>query len=158
MAEVPEALPAIIEAARRRAEAGASVSTRALSAAARRLEEREQAARAWEEALAQGVVADATTARRLAATLDDLCVRDFVVLSILGADAEAASDALEGIESGAVSEALDAALAGAAAPDASRERAVKGRGGSRGRRQRAANDARRQRIPLPEFSSGGKGT
>jgi hypothetical protein len=141
--EVPEGLAAVISAARRRAEADSSVSQRALDAAARRCAERVSAAIAWGDALARGAVDDAATARNLAAMLDDLCVRDWVVLTILGAPAQAADDALAGFESGAVGMALDAALAGSAVPDplvAEKARRVVERVGraARGRRRKAA--------------------
>jgi len=143
MASVPDGLPAIIAHARRSAEATATVSARALEAAGLRQAARESAAQAWEGALAAGSVVDAATARYLAAALDDLCVRDFVVLSILGADSVAAGDALDGVESGAVSVALDAALAGTATPNAlaaQRARAVVNRvaRAARGKRRKAA--------------------
>ncbi len=143
LAAVPEALTDVIVAARRRAEAFTNVSQRALDAAALRHGAREAAADEWSRALARGAVADAATARRLAAMLDDLCVRDWVVLTILGAPEEAANDALEGFESGAVGMALDAALAGSAAPDplvVERARAVVERvaRAARGKRRKAA--------------------
>ena len=107
------------------------------------LRARSRAAKSWDRALRQGVVADARTARDLAASLDDLCVRDWVVLTILGANDEATADALAGHESGAVAMALDEALAGFMIPDpsaADRARAVVERvaRAARGKRRRAA--------------------
>ena len=143
MVAIPEGLPAILVRARERAAVNSMASRAALDAAVRRWDERAAAADAWGRSLAEGAVADAATARRLAAALDDLCVRDFVVLTILGAELEAARDALEGIESGSVGYALDAALVGRAAPDplaTERARVVVERvvRAARGRRRKAA--------------------
>lgn len=143
MAMVPESLPEVIATARRTAEALATVSPKALAAAVSRCESRALAAEAWGRALAAGAVEDAAEARHLAAVLDDLCVRDFVVLSILGAGDEAANDVLEGIDSSTVSLALDAALEGTVSPDriaSARARMVVERvaKAARGRHRRAA--------------------
>jgi hypothetical protein len=140
---VPAAYVNIVLAARERTHASNERAERALARMELRLETRRWAAVAWEEALVDGVVEDAATARRLAATLDDLCVRDWVVLTLLGADPEAAEDALEGVETGAVASALDAALAGKAKPDVlftERARLVVERvaRAARGRKRRAA--------------------
>lgn len=140
---VPLGYRNIILAARERAQESSDHARRAMERMERRMETRQWAAIAWEEALVDGAVADAATARRLAATLDDLCVRDWVVLTILGADPEAAEDALEGAETGAVASALDAALAGHSTPDVlftERARVVVERvaRAARGRRRRAA--------------------
>ncbi|MGC4174146.1 DUF4192 family protein [Demequina sp.] len=133
----------VITAARRHAEREEEAYARAMEHHVRRWEGRALAASAWEQALAEGAVADATTARQLAASLDDLCVRDWVVLTILGADRDATEDALVGMESGAVAYALDRALVGTTAPDLlslERARAVVERvaRAARGRRRRAA--------------------
>ena len=143
MVAVPPFLPPVIAAARSRAEVADPVSAQVLADAVRRRDARELAARAWGRALADGAVSDAATARRLAAELDDLCVRDFVVLTILGAGEDAASDALMGCDSSAVASALDSALGGTAVPDpvtTERARAVVSRvmRGARGRRRKAA--------------------
>jgi hypothetical protein len=143
--EVPVAYANIVEDARRRAEEHSERARRALERVQRRFEHRESAAMAWEEALADGAVCDATTARRLAATLDDLCVRDWVVLTILGAGSDARDDALEGLETGAVAVALDAALVGHARPNllvTERARAVVERvaRAARGRSRKAATN------------------
>ncbi len=142
MHPVPKDLPGIIAAARARARGPRVASAGGLATASRR-QSRAAAAQAWGEAIADGSVPDAATARRLAAELDDLCVRDFVVLTILGAAADAAIDALEGCESSAVASALDSALAGTTAPDAlltERARGVVNRvvRAARGRRRKAA--------------------
>jgi hypothetical protein len=136
---VPDFVPGLFATARARAE----LSARAASRVAARRDEREQAAHAWDDALSSGSVSDAALARRLAASLDDLCVRDWVVLRILGADDAAAEDALDGLETGSVALALDDALAGAAVPDrlaTERARAVVERvaRGARGKRRQAA--------------------
>lgn len=143
MVPIPAALPEVIAQARRTAEALSTVAPAALAAAASRWEARESAAAAWERALAAGAVEDAADARRLAAVLDDVCVRDFVVLTILEAGGPAARDALEGIDSSSVSLALDAALGGSAAPNplaVERARIVVERvaRAARGRRRKAA--------------------
>jgi len=90
---------------------------RAQGCAAPHAEARLAGARRWTLALVDGTVGDAATARVLAADLDDVCVRDFVVLTLLGADAEASMDALLGMDSGAVAGALDGALGGCEPPD-----------------------------------------
>lgn len=141
--EEPPGFAEIILAARSRADAMGALARRAIQRASERWDRRVAAAAEWETALADGAVADATTARRLAATLDDLCVRDWVVLTILGADGDAVEDALEGTETGAVSFALDAALTGHGKPDllvTERARAVVERvaRAARGKRRRAA--------------------
>jgi len=138
---VPERLPVVLADARRRAVA----SQRYLAKASARVQERRVAAAEWGRALDSGVVEDAGTARRLAAVLDDLCVRDWVVLSILGAEPDAAQDALNGIETGAVAAALDGALAGDLIPDprlSEHARTVIERvaRAARGRRRRAATN------------------
>jgi len=142
---VPERWAAIVASARERAQREREVSEKSLARALHRWETRNFAAEAWEGALADGAVADATTARNLAASLDDLCVRDWVVLTILGAGAEAAEDALEGIETGAVAIALDSALTGRSRPDllvTERARAVVDRvaRAARGRKRQAATN------------------
>jgi hypothetical protein len=132
--EVPSEVREIIEGARGRT----SDDPRVLA-----FQRRGRDALAWEEALLAGDVADATTARRLAASLDDLRVRDWVVLTLIGAGVEAAEDALIGGESIALAEALDDALYGRLRPDAAlvaRFRVVVERvaRAARGRRRRAA--------------------
>ena len=139
MVAIPPSAPRVFSAARARAEA----DHQAMAAVVARAQRRDAAAEDWEVALASGEVADAATARRLAAVLDDLCVRDWVVLTLLGASPDAANDALDGIDSGAVSCALDAALKGGVAPDplaVERARVVVERvaRAARGRRRRAA--------------------
>lgn len=119
---------------------GASAEEEAFAA---RVNARGAAARRWALALADGAVGDAATARALAADLDDLCVRDFVVLTVLGADIEAVMDVLVGVETGAVAAALDGALTGSEPPDpllADRFQAVVRRvaRGARGKRRKAA--------------------
>ena len=135
----PEPLIEVLAAARGRAAAARAPIT----VPPAKLLARADAATAWGLALSQGSVADARTARDLAASLDDLCVRDWVVLTILGADHEATRDALAGHESGAVAMALDEALGGFMVPDpsaADRARVVVERvaRAARGRRRRAA--------------------
>lgn len=137
--EVPEWLPGVVRDARARALAHACMDEREVEAWVRRA----AAAEAWEEALDAGEVADAAQARRLAAALDDLRVRDWVVLTLLGASPDAADEALAGVDSGLVGDALDAALANALPRDAAwaeRARAVVERvaRAARGRRRRAA--------------------
>jgi len=139
MAAMPREAPSVFSAARARADA----DHRAIAAVVERAQRRDAAADDWETALASGEVADAATARRLAAMLDDLCVRDWVVLTLLGASRDAANDALDGVDSGAVTCALDAALKGGVVPDplvVERARAVVERvaRAARGRRRRAA--------------------
>ena len=133
----------LIETARCRADQFGRRASEFGERLALRMEERGWAALAWQDALLDGSVADAATARRLAVALDDLCVRDWVVLTILGAAPEAAMDALEGAETGAVALALDAALMGHAKPDVletERARVVLERvaRAARGRKRRAA--------------------
>ena len=133
---VPEGLPRLFAAAREQ-------WRRADNALHERVRARFEAAEEWDEALRHGAVTDAATARRLAAALDDLFLRDWVVLTILGADDCAAEDALEGVGSEAIAHALDAAMYGDAVPEplsVERSRAVIERvaRAARGRRRQAA--------------------
>lgn len=132
---VPHALPRAIPQAGTESLAGRDELARAQA--------RADSADRWAIALAEGTPGDARAARLLATDLDDVCVRDFVVLTILGANPDAAMDALHGIETGAVADALDEALGGTGVPDplqVERFRAVAQRvaRAARGRRRKAA--------------------
>jgi len=140
--EVPDALVGAIHAARRDTGSRGRAAQRRPAPRATLLE-RASAADLWGAALQEGRVADAATARRMAASLDDLCVRDWVVLTIMGADEVATQDALAGHDSGAVGVALDDALSGHVAPDLSTSERTRGvmervARAARGRSRRAA--------------------
>ena len=133
---VPEGLPELFATARQRWQQISDEQRQ-------RVSQRIEAADAWDAALRDGAVADAATARRLASSLDDLCLRDWVVLTILGADSCAAQDALEGVGSEAIATALDGAMFGDATPEPlalERARAVVERvcKAARGKRRQAA--------------------
>lgn len=77
----------------------------------------ERAARTWDRALVRKTAMTPRTAGRLGAALDDLRVRDYVVLRLLDAPDEACAAALGGRSDDAVGRALQAVFNGTVRPD-----------------------------------------
>lgn len=76
----------------------------------------DRAARMWDRALVRKAPMTGATAGRLAAALDDLRVRDYVVLRMFDASSDACAAVLDGGHDALVGQALGAVLDGTAAP------------------------------------------